>query len=501
MVRKNFRLLRGVFLLLFLLSACNLPRHTPTSEPAPGRPSALPLSTRPATALPPSPAPSPAPGTRLPEYDPARFDPYTAQSGDTLAVVAAHFGSTPDQIRAAQPLPANGLLAPGQVLIVPKPADPGLDPRVLLPDGEVVDSACGRNFKTTEFVNQAAGELSAHAEVVNNRRLSGAEIVQQVADTASLNPRLLLAFVEFRSHWVLSRPATPNRADPLGLNIPGSAGLFQELSVYAQLLNIGYYGWREGKLAELSFFDGGKARIAPGLNAGSAGLQYLFARSLPQARWQDALYGPDGFLAVYQRMFAGSPACAAAPEPLFSATLQPPVLELPFTPGEAWALTGGLHEDWTTGTPRGALDFAPITGEPPCSVSRAWVLASAAGLVTRSEDGVVRLALQDGAGNPTGWELVYLHVAEKERVPTGTRLQRDDRVGHPSCEGGLASGSHIHLARLYQGEWIGAGSPLPLVLSGWRAVPGEQAYQSSLVQGDRVVTSNVEGKQMSWITR
>jgi murein DD-endopeptidase MepM/ murein hydrolase activator NlpD len=416
-------------------------------------------------------------------------------------VVAAHFGTSPDQISAAQPLPARGLLAPGLVLIVPIPADPGLDSRALLPDSEVVNSACGRNFKTQAFVAQAAGELNAHAEVVNNQRLSGVEIVQKVAESESLNPRLLLAFIEYRSQWVLSRPAAPNRADPLGLNIPGTEGLYQELSVYAQLLNIGYYGWREGRLAELSFFDGGRARIAPALNAGTAGLQYLFARSLPQARWADALYGPEGFLAIFRQLFGDPLACARTLEPLFPAGLRPPALELPFAAGEAWALTGGLHEDWTTGTPAGALDFAPITGEPPCSVSRAWVLAPAAGVVTRAQDGLVQLALLDGAGRPTGWELVYLHIAAKERAAVGAQVKADDPIGHPSCEGGLASGTHLHLARLYQGEWIGAGDAFPLALGGWLALPGENPYQSRLVKGDRVVTSNIEGKQMSWITR
>ena len=63
-------------------------------------------------------------------------------------------------------------------------------------------------------------------------------------------------------------------------------------------------------------------------------------------------------------------ACAKTIEPLFPDGLQAPILELPFAPGEEWALTGGLHNDWNTGTPLGALDFAPITGESHCAVSR-----------------------------------------------------------------------------------------------------------------------------------
>ena len=200
-------------------------------------------------------------------------------------------------------------------------------------------------------------------------------------------------------------------------------------------------------------------------------------------------------------MFGDPQACARSVEPLFPEDMQLPTLELPFAPGEAWALTGGLHSDWITGTPLGALDFAPVTGEPPCAISRAWVRASATGVVTRSERGLLQLALVGEDGTPTGWELLYMHVAQKDRALLGTRVKTDDPLGHPSCEGGAASGTHVHLARLYRGEWIGAGDPFPYILSGWLAVPGEGAYHSSLVKGDRVVTSDINGSGSAIIIR
>ena len=182
-------------------------------------------------------------------------------------------------------------------------------------------------------------------------------------------------------------------------------------------------------------------------------------------------------------------ACARTLGPLFPDGLQAPTLELPFAPGEEWALTGGLHEDWNTGTPLGALDFAPITGESHCAVSRAWVTASAPGIVTRSENGALQVALVDSAGNTTGWELLYMHVADQDRAAVGAHVSTNDPIGHPSCEGGVATGSHVHLVRMYRGEWIGAGDPFPYILSGWLALPGEQPYQSSLVKGDQVVVA------------
>jgi hypothetical protein len=176
-------------------------------------------------------------------------------------------------------------------------------------------------------------------------------------------------------------------------------------------------------------------------------------------------------------------------------------LELPFAAGEPWSLTAGPHPSWNTGTPPGALDFGPITGEPPCTVSRAWARAAAPGVVVRSSDGVVTIDLDGDGREQTGWVLLYQHIAAKDRVAAGTRVNTDDPIGHPSCEGGTATGTHVHLARKYNGEWISVNGQWPLVLSGWLAVPGERPYQGTLVKGEQVVTAYSNGRSGSKIVR
>lgn len=188
-------------------------------------------------------------------------------------------------------------------------------------------------------------------------------------------------------------------------------------------------------------------------------------------------------------------------EPIFPGALTVPTLELPFASGQEWALTGGLHVDWNSGTPSGALDFAPITGEPRCSTSRAWVLAAAPGEVVRSSENIVVIALEDQPSIKTGWELFYMHIASQDSIAVGTHVKLDDPIGHPSCEGGLATGTHVHLARKYKGEWIGAGDPLPFILSGWVALLGEKQFQTSLVKGGQVVTASQDGGINSRIFR
>jgi LasA protease len=424
---------------------------------------------------------------------------YPAQSGDTLPVVALRFGVETNQITSAQELPATALLSPGQSLHIPNLTGPVPYPVALLPDSAVVNSPYASGFDVEGYIQQAGGFLSTYAEVVEGEMLSGSTIVQRVALETSTNPRLLLAFLEHRSGWVRGQPFSPERERyPIGFYVSGYQGLHKELSLTAKMLGVGYYGWRSGELTSLYFPKNTSARIAPGLNAGSVAVQYLFSKFHNQTDWQNILYGSGIFTALYNEMF-GDPWDSAIT--LLPPGLVQPHLELPFQPGERWSYTGGPHSSWQTGTPWGALDFAPVTGEPACAVSSAWVTASAPGLVVRSERGAVVLDLDGDGDENTGWALLYMHVASKDRVPVGAWLLVDDRIGHPSCEGGRTTGTHIHIARKYNGEWLEADGPLPFVLSGWWAAASDRAYEGYLLKGEQIVSARPQGSSPSSIFR
>jgi LasA protease len=101
----------------------------------------------------------------------------------------------------------------------------------------------------------------------------------------------------------------------------------------------------------------------------------------------------------------------------------------------------------------------------------------------------------------TGWVLVYLHVATKGRVAVGSMLNTNDRIGHPSCEGGKSTGTHVHVARKYNGEWILADGPIPYVLSGWVAAAGSEPYKGTLTKGDVTAIANVYGSRETLVYR
>lgn len=436
--------------------------------------------------------------------DPARNLPpfiYITQSGDTLAALAARFGVDPGQI--SPPQLATGLLDAGQQLTIPNLLGEPPYPSAVLPDSAVIYSPAQATFRVADYVDQAGGYLHSYTEKVDDEILTGSEIVQRVAVESSVNPQLLLAFLEFRSGWVRGLPFDYTQPEfPIGFYVPEYKGLYLELSLVAKYLNTGYYGWRQGSLTELTFPDGAHVRISPSLNAGSVAVQVLSSLFyLRQADWLEALYGSHGILALYSTMFSDPWATAAQVEPLFPASLAQPALELPFARSEYWSLTSGPHIAWRTGTPRGALDFAPITGEPPCAVSRAWVTASAAGRVVRSGQGIVSLDLDGDGLEQTGWVLVYMHIAEQDRVSPGTWLEQDAPIGHPSCEGGTATGTHVHLARKYNGEWLAADGPFPMVLSGWVAHQGELSYEGTLEKDGKIVSARPDGSSGSTIIR
>ena len=424
---------------------------------------------------------------------------YFTQSGDTLSALASRFGVDPDQITSPDPIPFEQLLPPGQELLIPDQMGDIEHLEPLLPDSEIIYSPSTKEFHIRDYVDSAGGYLSTYGETVKGEWLSGTDIVQKVAQENSINPRILLALLEFRSGWVLGEPADPSIIfHPIGFYVPDFDGLYYELVLTATHLGVGYYGWRSGSLTRLTFPDGSTARVSPGLNPGSVALQALLSKLNDQDDWRDNLYSSGGFLSLYQRMY-GDPWKRAAQ--VIPASLEQPIIELPFAPGERWSFTCGPHLSWNSGSSRGALDFSPVTGESACTTSSAWVTASAAGRVTRASDNVVAVDLDGDGHEGTGWVLVYLHIVDQDIISPGDWVEVNQPLGHPSCERGKSTGTHVHIARKYNGEWISADGTIPYTLSGWEVQMGEKSYQGVLINGEQTVSANPGGPSSSLIIR
>ncbi|MHC1739681.1 MAG: hypothetical protein AB9897_01060 [Anaerolineaceae bacterium] len=428
---------------------------------------------------------------------------YYTQSGDTLPSIVGRFGVSSDEITYSETIPQTGIINPGILLIIPDRLGPTTTSIHILPDSEVVYSPSAAAFDIEDYINNRTnGYLRSYVEEMATGNLTGAQVVRLVAAENSCNPYLLLAILEYESHWVNGQPTNMAEADyPMGYIKLEYRGLYYQLSWAVQQLSIGYYGWRAGTLSELTYKDGTHLRLGPKLNAGSAALQYLFAQFYDPQEWNAALYGDQGLPAELTKMFGDFWARSQTVEPLYPANLAQPTLELPFQPGEVWSLTGGPHPAWGPGGALAALDFAPPSSESGCVQSNNWVTAVAPGVIVRVENGMVIEDLEGDGIEQTGWVIMYLHIETRDRVTVGTKVTTNDRIGHPSCEGGDATGTHLHIARKFNGEWMLAGGPVPFTMSGYVTQKSSQAYQGTMIKGEIIVTAKDNSSPKSFITR
>lgn len=392
---------------------------------------------------------------------------HTVSSGETLGSIAAFYDVDMAAIVSANSLPNPDVLEVGQELLIPgRETTLRLSPsRKLLPDSELVYSPSAQDFDAIAFVRAQNGYLVRHTETVEGKPLSGPEIVQLVADRASVGPRLLLAALEYRSGWV-TQPGGADNAYPMGLIQVGWEGLYKQLEWAANQINRGYYGRTDAAVTTFLIADGTSVTYAPDINHGTAGVQtWLGAHT--GATYDNWLVetGDDGFIATYEALF-GNP-FRFTYEPVYPDDLVQPAMDLPWMEGDSWYFTGGPHGAWASGSAWAALDFAPMSDAVGCYETEVQLAAVADGVIARSGWGHVVLDLDGDGFAGTGWAVHYLHVNPRDRIDEGTRVQRGDPIGYPGCDGGVSRGTHLHIARSYNGHWVAADGVLPFDLDGW----------------------------------
>ena len=453
---------------------------TPTPEKVADQPAAKPILT-----------PTPDEARILPTLR-SDTEEYVVESGDTLGIISRKFSVGLQALIDANQLSNPDYLDIGQELVIPAPVpgSPGTGFKVI-PDAELVYSPSAVGFDTEGFVKSQGGYLASFEEEVEGRTLNGAQVVERVAKDYSVNPRILLALLEYRSGWVTQQnPEEKTLEYPLQEIEAWRKGLYYQLAWGANSLNRGYYLWKVNAIGAWSLSDGSLVPIDPTINAGTAGVQYLFSLLLNRSDWDKAV-SQAGLYQTYVKLF-GFPFNFAI-DPLIPAGITQPSMQLPFEKGRSWAFTGGPHGGWGDGSAWAALDFAPPGEALGCVKSDEWVVAVADGSIVRADQGAVIQDLDltgektnDGL-EETGWVVLYMHIEERERVQAGDYVRAGERIGHPSCEGGVSSGTHVHLARRYNGEWISADQTLPFVLDGWISRGTGKEYDGTLQKDDQVV--------------
>ncbi len=413
----------------------------------------------PPTMTPDEPTPTPIEPTPNPPRPMPQGGIYLVQQGDTLGTIAEQYGLTVADLMAANALTSPDTLEVNQALTIPGAALRSTPANKLIPDSELVYSAAAADFNLTQSVKFSQGFLKAYSEDIDGQIMSGVEIIHFVAQNYGVNPRLLLALLEYRGGWLtVPYPDEQQINYPMGLVVQGRERLYRQMLDAADALNAGYYGWKYRGRLTLTLSDGTRLFFDASLNPGTVALQSMLSITATPDQWLHDV-SSKGFFQTYLALF-GDPFLRAI-EPLTPPDLAQPPLQLPFAQGEEWVYTGGPHGGYNSGSAWAAIDLAPprpgddlLAAQGSCYVSPNWVTAAADGIIARSGHGYVVLDL-DGDGNEyTGWTLVYLHIDNLDRIPAGTVVRAGDRLGHPSCEGGFSNGTHLHLARRYNGEWI-----------------------------------------------
>ena len=400
------------------------------------------------------------------------FIEHFVQSGETLMVIAAYYGVNPEWIAKENLLSDSSLINAGMLLDIPVPQEgPATN---LIPNSELIYSPTITGFGIQAFLEKENGYLRYYKEDVESRELSSAEIINLVAHRYSVNPRLLIALIEYQSGWLYNNtPPSEKLNYPLGFQQWGYEGLYKQLTWAANKLNHAYYRRYDGEIQTWTLADHSMVLSAQEINAGTAGLQYFFSQIYAEESWYLSL-SAEGFLKTYISLFE-SPFSSSV-EPILPVSISQPMLQLPFERGEKWFFTGAAHEGWDTGSPWAAIDFAPPGTPKGCASRDEWVRAIADGIVTYSDLGWVLLDLDGDSNDATGWVIVYTHISNRDRVQVGIELQAGEEIGHPSCEGGVASAAHTHIARRYNGQWIPALGDQPIILDDWILTGGDYQY-------------------------
>jgi len=421
------------------------------------------------------------------------FDQHVVQEGDTLGSIAEQYGISLEALMQANGVSDAEFLSIGQTLNIPAPFPGAQGPDFkIIPDSEMVYGPASAQFDVSAFIRLEDGYLASYSEDVNGEYLSGAEIVELVAQNYSVNPRLLLALLEHQSGWV-KNPTPYNLDYPLGLSDAWHDSLYLQLTWTADTLNRGYYLWRVNAISTWVLADGSVVPVSPTINAGTAAVQHFFSKLDDSFTWYRNVtlnVSADGtlnnsFFQTYFFLF-GNPFDLTI-EPLVPLHLQQPAMQLPFEEGAVWSFTGGPHGGWDSGSGWAALDFGPPGEMGGCSPSEAWVVAVADGWIVRTGDGAVVQDLDGDGFEQTGWSVFYMHIESRNRVQPKTYVYAGERIGHPSCEGGMSNATHLHLARKYNGEWIPADGTLPIRLDGWVSSGTGVEYDGFLSKGGQSI--------------
>ena len=310
------------------------------------------------------------------------------------------------------------------------------------------------------------------------------------AGYTSVNPQVLLTLLELRHGLVTAIPPGADRAQVDGWAEQDSMDLAS--AFYDFLYTWGSrrpQGEREPSGSPVvALADGGAVEISRQTNAGTYAIAAALAKTGEQATWsaQISPAGGGSFAAVFDSFFPDTDRLEDSNQ-INPADLPPDdFFQLPFPLGATWSFNG--PHNWNGGSdppPYSSMDFSSTwPHDPPFPLHHAVAAAGGTGTILSPNpffsDQPCWVRIDHGGG----WTSSYYHM--RNLGPPGDlgSLARNGAlgtIGEEICNGGYASGAHVHFSLLYDGAYVDLEG---IKLSGWTVHVGPTPYTSGSLERD-----------------
>jgi len=350
-------------------------------------------------------------------------------------------------------------------------------PDFVVTDGSFVWGPGYQDFDITGFLEARDSSLAAYADQL-----------ELWASYTTINPTLLLAFLEMQYGYVSALPD-----DISGEEVVFTIGtIAMDLSeaFYEHLYTWGTRRNRTVRAAPaLQTTDGVGIQLNSDVSSGTFAVLAAAARhntyrdwtaSIGSASEEETDAAVEPFLQVYGSMFPQGDLADDSND--INPPAAPPVdlFQLAYPLGATWYVSGA--HSWAGGStpPFSSLDFFLQGGISCDTPPDHYIVAAAYGDAVRPYDYSCWIQMDHG----DGWETSYYHLMN---TYSGGTMGQNGSIGTISCEicaGGYATGPHVHFSVKYNGSYISLEG---VTLSGWIVHPGDEAYYSGTLERDGVI--------------
>lgn len=393
-----------------------------------------------------------------PVYNPGELVSYSAQSGDSLPMLASRFNTSEEAIRKANPIiPASvSTLPQGLPMQIPIYYAPFWGSAFqMIPNSAFIFTSDAESFDLRKL-NLNKSENPEIVQLVSALE-ANAKMFRQTCLEASIDPRLMISIIAYglRPEGEFQQ-ASRTMIEKIKNNDPSL------LQHWMGVLNEGYYRFETGKLVELELPDGSIEQLDPWQNAGSAALRFFFSMMVKTPGAYRLAVDPDGLARTYTDLF-GDP--WEVQSEVLPGSLEWLPAGLPIDPQGGWQAALMPEQirkmmPW----PGAAAGFHASIQDASNKGSYGKVFSSISGTITRL-DNFHLVVSEPGMPETKGWSIVYFGVTAKPGLKAGDEIQIGQTLGQVDSVNWNAS---FWLARKYNGEWVPAGTVIPFKLGGWK---------------------------------